>query len=220
MKKSVITFFLLLMSVVIFAQDFANFSKYEQDNLKIKSQNTKPEAVFMGDSITEGWVSTDPKFFTDHNFIGRGISGQVTSQMLIRFREDVINLGPKKVIILAGINDIAENQGKISHEKILGNIISMVELAKANKIKVVLCSVLPAYDFWWRAGLQPAEKVVAFNKLLKNYAKKNKIPYVEYFDEMKDERNGLPKLYADDEVHPNLNGYKKMEEILMEILKK
>lgn len=219
MKNSILILALTLMSTLFFAQDFANYAKYENDNLKIKSQNITPTAVFMGDSITEGWVKSDPEFFTNNNFVGRGISGQVTSQMLLRFREDVINLHPKKVVILAGINDIAENQGKISYDKILGNIISMVELAKANKIKVVMCSVLPAYDFWWRTGLQPAEKVVAFNKLLKEYAQKNKIPYVEYFNEMKDERNGLPKLYADDEVHPNLNGYKKMEEILMKILK-
>ncbi|GGP05427.1 acylneuraminate cytidylyltransferase [Cloacibacterium rupense] len=219
MKKTILTLALSLMSILFFAQDFANYSKYEKDNVKVKSQSTFPNAVFMGDSITEGWVNSDPKFFSDNNFVGRGISGQTTSQMLLRFREDVINLHPKKVIILAGTNDIAENQGKISHDKILGNIISMVELAKANKIKVVLCSVLPAYEFWWRTGLQPAEKVVALNKLLKEYAQKNKISYVEYFDEMKDERNGLPKLYADDEVHPNIAGYKKMEEILMKTLK-
>lgn len=219
MKTTILTLALLLISTLIFAQDFANFAKYEKDNIQVKLQNTQPNAVFMGDSITEGWVSTDPKFFTENNFVGRGISGQVTSQMLLRFREDVINLRPKKVIILAGINDIAENQGKISHEKILGNIISMVELAKANKIKVILCSVLPAYDFWWHQDLQPAEKVVELNKLLKNYALKNKITYVDYHSTMKDEKNGLPKLYADDEVHPNPTGYKKMEEILMTALK-
>ena len=166
MKKSILTLALILMSTLFFAQDFANYSRYEKDNVKVKSQNTVPNAVFMRDSITEGWGNNDPKFFTDNNFVGRGISGQTTSQMLLRFREDVINLHPKKVVILAGTNDIAENNGPISLEKIFGNIVSMVELAKANKIKVVICSVLPAYDFPWRKGLEPANKVIALNKML------------------------------------------------------
>ena len=161
MKKSILTLALILMSTIFFAQDFANYARYEKDNVKVKSQNTVPNAVFMGDSITEGWVNNDPKFFTDNNFVGRGISGQTTSQMLLRFREDVINLQPKKVVILAGTNDIAENNGPISLNKIFGNIVSMVELAKANKIKVVICSVLPAYDFPSRKGIEPANKVIA-----------------------------------------------------------
>jgi lysophospholipase L1-like esterase len=142
-----IAFALLLFSTMSYAQDFANFGRYQKQNQEVLSQNIAPNSVLMGDSITEGWFSTDPEFFTKNNFVGRGISGQVTSQMLLRFREDVIKLKPKRVIILAGTNDIAENQGPISLDKVFGNIVSMAELAKANNIKVILCSVLPAYDF-------------------------------------------------------------------------
>lgn len=220
MKTSILTLALTFMSTLFFGQDFANFAKYANDNAKVKAENIKPNAVLIGDSITEGWFSTDPKFFTDNNFVGRGISGQVTSQMLLRFREDVINLKPKKVIILAGTNDIAENQGPISLEKVFGNIVSMVELAKVNKIKVVLCSVLPAYDFPWRKGLEPANKVIALNKMLYDYAQKNHIPYVDYHSEMKDDKNGLPVELAGDGIHPTKLGYTKMEETLMKTLKK
>lgn len=208
----------IMFSAIVSAQDFANYAKYEKQNQEILSHNIAPNTVFMGDSITEGWFSTDPSFFTKHNFVGRGISGQVTSQMLLRFREDVINLKPKRVIILAGTNDIAENQGPISLDKVFGNIVSMVELAEANNIKVVLCSLLPAYDFGWRKDMHPAEKVIALNKMIENYAKKRNIPYVDYHSEMKDSRNGLDKIYTEDEIHPNAKGYEKMESILIKKL--
>lgn len=219
MKNSILTLALTLMSTIFFAQDYANYAKYEKENTIVKSQNTAPNAVFMGDSITEGWFNNDPKFFTDNNFVGRGISGQTTSQMLLRFREDVINLKPKKVVILAGTNDIAQNNGPISLDKIFGNIISMAELAKANKIKVVICSVLPAYDYPWRKGLEPANKVIALNELLKDYSIKNHISYVDYHTPLKDKDNGLPIELALDGIHPNKIGYEKMEKILMSVLK-
>ena len=213
-----LTFIILLFSTMSQAQDFANFGKYQKQNQEIKSKTTAPNSLFMGDSITEGWFSTDPEFFTKNNFVGRGIGGQVTSQMLLRFREDVILLKPKRVIILAGANDIAENQGPISLDKIFGNIVSMVELAKANKIKVVLCSVLPAYEFGWKKGMKPAEKVIALNEMIKDYARKNNILYIDYHSQMKDSRNGLDPIYTEDEIHPNAKGYEKMEEILMKNL--
>jgi len=202
-----------------YAQDFANFSKYEKQNQQVISQNIAPNSVFMGDSITEGWYATDPEFFTKNNFVGRGIGGQVTSQMLLRFREDVIKLKPKRVIILAGTNDIAENQGPISLDKVFGNIVSMAELAKANNIKVVLCSALPAYDFPWRKNMEPASKVITLNQMIKDYAQKNHIPYADYHSVLKDEKNGLPKELAEDGIHPNKLGYEKMEAILMKTLK-
>ncbi len=210
----------VMFSALFSAQDFANYTKYEKQNQEVVAKKMAPNSVFMGDSITEGWFSTDPSFFTKNNFVGRGISGQVTSQMLLRFREDVINLKPKRVIILAGTNDIAENQGPISLDKVFGNIVSMVELAKANNIKVVLCSVLPAYDFGWRKDMHPAEKVIALNTMIEAYAKKNNIPYVDYHSEMKDSRNGLDKIYTEDEIHPTTKGYEKMEAILMKKLGK
>jgi lysophospholipase L1-like esterase len=118
------------------------------------------------------------------------------------------------VIILAGTNDIAENQGPISLDKVFGNIVSMVELAQANNIKVVLCSLLPAYDFGWRKNMHPAEKIIALNTMIESYAKKHNIPYVDYHSEMKDSRNGLDKIYTEDEIHPTAKGYEKMESIL------
>lgn len=215
----ILTFIIGLFSTMFYSQDFANFAKYETQNQELKSNNLKPNSVLMGDSITEGWFSKDPNFFTKNNFVGRGISGQVTSQMLLRFREDVILLKPKRVIILAGTNDIAENQGPISLDKVFGNIISMVELAKENHINIVLCSVLPAYSFGWRPGMKPADKVITLNKMIEDYAKKNNIPYVDYHSEMKDSRNGLDKIYTEDEIHPTAKGYEKMEETLMKKLK-
>jgi len=210
----------ILFSAAVSGQDFANYAKYEKQNQEVIAGKIVPNSIFMGDSITEGWVSKDPDFFKKNNFVGRGISGQVTSQMLLRFREDVIRLKPKRVIILGGTNDIAENQGPISLDKVFGNIVSMAELAKANGIKVILCSVLPAYDFGWRKDMHPADKVIALNKMIEAYAKKHDIPYVDYHSQMKDSRNGLDKIYTEDEIHPTEKGYEKMEGILMKKLSK
>lgn len=160
-------------------------------------------------SRTVGGIPTP--YFQNNRYIGRGIGGQTTAQMLVRFRADVINLQPKAVVILAGTNDIAQNNGYISPENILGNIISMAELAKANNIDVVLCSILPAYEYSWRKGLEPAGKIIALNKMIKEYADKNNLTYVDYHSAMKDERNGLPEKYSKDGVHPTMDGYVIME---------
>ena len=140
--------------------------------------------------------------------------------MLVRFRQDVINLKPKAVVILAGINDIAHNNGVIALENVFGNLVSMAELAKANHIKVIFCSVLPAYDFPWRPSMQPADKVIQLNKWIKEYADKNGLTYVDYHSAMKDERNGLPANLSKDGVHPTLEGYKIMEKIVLEAIHK
>jgi lysophospholipase L1-like esterase len=157
-------------------------------------------------------------FFTSNNYVGRGISGQTTSHMLVRFRRDVVDLHPKYVVIMAGTNDVALNNGEISHENILGNIISMCEIAKANKIKPILCSVLPADRFRWRPQLTPAEDLVKLNKMIQEYAKSARIPYVDYHSVLKDENNALPEKHAADGVHPNLDCYKIMEEIIVKYL--
>lgn len=191
--------------------DWANYGRYGQENQAVK----KPvKAVFMGNSITEFWVKTDPGFFQRNGYVGRGISGQTTSQMLARFRQDVIALQPGTVVILAGTNDLARNQGYISVEHIADNIISMCELARLHRIRVILCSVLPAYDYGWRKGLQPADQIIRLNQLLKAYAEENGLAYVDFHTAMKDERNGLPKHLAEDGVHPTLEGYRMMEEML------
>src|SRR5262249_2058195 len=162
--------------------------------------------VFMGNSITEGWFKADPEFFKGKSYVGRGISGQTTPQMLVRFRQDVINLKPFAVVILAGTNDIAGNTGPATLEEIFGNIASMAELASSNKIKVILSSILPVFDYPWKPGLQPAEKIVSLNQMIKNYATKNGHIYLDYFSAMADERHGLKKELGDDGVHPNMAG--------------
>lgn len=190
--------------------DWPNMKRYSDANANLKAPAGK-RVVFMGNSITDGWIRADSAFFAANNYIDRGISGQTTPQMLLRFRPDVIDLKPAVVVILAGINDIAGNTGPMTLEQTFGNIVSMAELAKANKIRVVISSVLPAYDFPWHPGLEPAEKVVKLNSMLKDYAVKNGIVYLDYFSAMADERKGLPKAISGDGVHPNLAGYKIME---------
>ena len=165
----------------------------------------------MGDSITEFWLNNDSTFFNTRPYLNRGISGQTTGQMLLRFRQDVINLKPALVIILAGINDIAQNNGPEKLEDIFGNIVSMAELAKANHIKVVISSVLPAFAIPWRPAIDPVPQVAALNDLLKTYAAKNGITYLDYFTAMAYARKGLPVNLSKDGVHPSLGGYKVME---------
>ena len=157
--------------------------------------------------------------FLDNGYIDRGISGQTSSQMLLRFRQDVIDLKPTLVVILAGTNDIAENAGPIALKDILANINSMAELAHENNIKVMISSVLPAYDFPWHQGLQPAEKIVKLNSMIKTYCGNNNISYVDYYSKMVDERKGLDKKYTNDGVHPSYDGYKIMESLIQTEIK-
>jgi lysophospholipase L1-like esterase len=186
--------------------------RYEEANKAIGvPKPDEKRVVFMGNSITEGWPKADPDFFKGKPYIGRGISGQTTPQMLVRFRQDVIQLKPAAVVILAGTNDIAGNTGPTSLENIFGNIASMAELAKANNIKVILSSVLPVYDYPWKPGLAPAEKIFELNQMIRQYADANGFIYLDYFSSMADERKGLKATLGDDGVHPNLAGYKIME---------
>src|ERR1700753_2338770 len=155
----------------------------------------------MGNSITEGWRNLDSSFFLSHNYYGRGISGQTTGQMLVRFREDVINLRPKVVVILAGINDIAQNNGPSKIEDIFGNIKSMAELARLYHIKVVISSILPAFALPWRPAIDPKPGVAQMNKLLKDYCEQNHLIYLDYFSAMADSRAGLPANLSEGGVH-------------------
>jgi lysophospholipase L1-like esterase len=197
-------------------KDWANLTKYSDENKNLPAVAPgEKRVVFMGNSITEFWKNADADFFTrNKSFIDRGIGGQTTPQMLVRFRDDVINLKPSVVVILAGTNDIAGNTGPTTIENIFGNIVSMAELAKANKIKVVLCSVLPVYDYSWSRGLEPAEKIVKLNAMLQSYANKNKQVYVDFHSPMADERKGMKAEYSRDGVHPNLEGYKVMDDLV------
>lgn len=224
MKKLKLGLSALLLFVIfepIYAQDWANLSRYQKENSELRIPPPHEQrVVFMGNSITEGWLKARPEFFADKKFINRGISGQTTPQMLLRFRQDVINLMPSVVVILAGTNDIAENTGPTTIEAILGNIVSMVELSKANKIEVILCSILPAYDFPWRKGMEPTEKISRLNSMLKNYAIQHNIFYVDYFTPMANESNGLKKELGNDGVHPNISGYLIMEALIEKTLSK
>lgn len=219
MRKWFVLAMCMLATSSLFSQqnDWAQFGRYAEAN---KSVETPTRVVFMGNSITDGWWNTDSLFFQNNRYIGRGIGGQTTAQMLVRFRADVIDLQPKAVVILAGTNDIAQNNGYIAPENILGNIISMAELAKANNIDVVLCSILPAYEYGWRKGLEPADKIIALNKMIKEYADRHNLTYVDYHSALKDERNGLPEKYSKDGVHPTMDGYKIMERLISEALEK
>jgi len=214
-------FAVLLLSASASAQDWANTSRFKDANAKLTSPSSgENRVVFMGNSITEGWINTDPDFFAGKSYVNRGISGQTTPQMLVRFRPDVINLKPAVVVILAGTNDIAGNTGPSTLEMIMDNLISMAELAKANQIKVVLSSVLPAFDYPWKPGIEPAPKIVKLNEMIKTYAEQNNIVYLDYFSSTVDDRNGLKKELSGDGVHPNMAGYKIMEPLVEAAIKK
>lgn len=201
--------------------DWASFGRYEKSNEEVKKlPQSKREVVFMGNSITDSWIKNDSAFFANNNFIDRGISGQTTSQMIVRFRKDVIDLRPKAVIILAGTNDIAGNTGEISLENILGNIASMAELARLHHIKVLLCSITPVFDYPWQKGVQPNIKIPALNKMIEEYAKENNFVYVDYFSALTDGNNGMRKELANDGVHPTFEGYKIMETIALKAILK
>ena len=194
------------------SQDWANLRRYRQENAQLPPPaEGENRVVFMGDSITDAWGRRYHGFFSGKPYVNRGISGQTTPQMLIRFRPDVIALKPKVVVILAGTNDLAGNTGPMTPEEILGNLISMAELAKANGIRVVLASVLPAIDYPWRPEHpNPSEKIIALNAMIKDYATRNGLVYLDYFSALADERNGLKQEYAQDAVHPNQAGYDVM----------
>lgn len=210
---TLILFVFMTTAQLMDAQDWANLERYRADNAKVNITADKNRVVFMGNSITEGWVREMPAFFTDNSFIGRGISGQTTPQMLLRFRQDVIALKPQKVMILAGTNDIAGNTGPATLEMIENNIYSMAELANVHGIIPIICSILPVFDYPWRTGLQPAKKIVELNKRLKTYAYGNGFVYCDYFSAMADKRNGMRAEYSEDGVHPNKKGYEVMTAI-------
>jgi len=208
-------FYILLLLSFVSAQDWANLNKYREDNAKLAlTFSGENRIVFMGNSITEGWKTFHPEFFSGKPYINRGISGQTTPQMLLRFRADVINLNPELVIILAGTNDIAGNTGPSSIEMIAHNIISMAELAIINDIKIILCSVLPVYDYTWKPGLNPVGKISTLNEIIRDYAQNNGITYLDYYSSMVDNRKGLIEPYTYDGVHPNKLGYTIMESLL------
>jgi lysophospholipase L1-like esterase len=219
--KLLFMIFLSLLSFTTNAQDWANLKKYQAENSAL-TQPSKSEnrVVFMGNSITQHWKEKDSVFFQINTYLCRGISGQTTPQMLVRFRQDVIELHPKIVVILAGTNDIAGNTGPSTPEMIINNLASMTEIAKANGIKVILCSILPAYDYPWRKGLEPNIKIPKMNTLIKDYCKKTNTFYLDYFTAMADDKNAMKSELTTDGVHCTLQGYKMMETMVQEAIDK
>jgi lysophospholipase L1-like esterase len=193
-------------------RDFPSLARFKEDDLKLGPPAPgEDRVVFMGDSITEGWHFRGPGgSFEGKPYINRGISGQTTPQMVLRFRQDVIDLKPKVVVILAGTNDIAGNTGPMTIEQTEENLASMTDLAAANHIRVVLCSILPAFDYSWKPGLTPAPKIIEINRWIKSWAADHGYVYVDYHSAMKDTRDGLPPNLSGDGVHPLPAGYAVM----------
>ncbi len=204
-----------------FQDDWADLRHYAAKNAALPAPARRNKrVVFLGSSVFEFWEHVVPEFFNNKNYVNRGVSGQISPQLLIRFRQDVIELKPKAVIILAGSNDIAGNYGHVTNETIMDNVKSMCELAKRNHIKVILCDYLPVFDYPWRKGLEPARKIIALNKEIDAYAKKKHLFVLDYFSPLVDERNGQKAELTLDGVHPNAAGYKIMAEATEAAIKK
>ncbi|MFT4223386.1 SGNH/GDSL hydrolase family protein [Dysgonomonas sp.] len=220
-----VTFLISFTSLFCNAQKFnelINLQRYEKANAEL-SLPVKGEkrVVFIGNSITQGWADQRPDFFKSNNYVGRGIGGQTSPQLLSRFRQDVINLKPTAVVINIGTNDIAENTGSYDPAFTLGNIMSMAELAKANGIKVILSSVLPVAEYPWRKEIKDVpDKIDALNAGIRAYAKKNKFAYIDYYAVMHDENRALISSYGKDGVHPTAEGYEVMEKVAKTVIDK
>ena len=223
LRNSLLITLFLFMNITFntSAQDWPELNRFKADNQQVGLPKANEERiVFMGNSITQGWGDHFPEYFDNPNYLNRGIGGQTTPQMLLRFRQDVIKLYPKVVVILAGTNDIAGNTGPSTLEMIEDNLYSMAELAKVHNIEVVLCAVLPVFDYPWQTGLEPAEKIIELNRRIKNYANTHGFVYADYFAPMVDERNGLKDEYTYDGVHPTRAGYEAMAPIADEAIAK
>ena len=219
MKKTTYIYYLLFIITTLDMK--ASNIDYQVNVAKEK------KVIFFGNSITQVW-SDYTDFFSDNGYLNKGISGQTTDQMLVRFKKDIIDEKADCVIILAGINDLAENNGPITLEQIFENIKSMVKIANDNNIKVVLSSILPAYEFLWNPGIYPSDDIISLNKKIRDFCKSGNAKYVDYHTSMKDKRNGLRDDYTYwrddfngyDGVHPNKKGYLKMEKIISKTIKK
>jgi lysophospholipase L1-like esterase len=200
--------------------DWTNFKKYAAQNAEVPpKQKGEKRVVFLGNSIFEGWLRLRPEFFAGKPYYDRGISGQTTPQMLLRLHEDVFNLQPDVLVLKAGINDIAQNTGPYDQQRTVNNIKSIAVLARANGIKVIICSVLPARDFKWRPGMEPADKVIALNAAIKAFADENKFYYLDLYSAVVDDNKGMKAEYANDGVHPTVEGYKVLEPLVEEAIR-
>lgn len=227
MKNYLFTAVLAFMAVTLHAQnDWANFGKYEQNNREvIAAPNDGRRVVFLGNSITENWRNMRPEFFTGHGFIARGISGQTSYQMLLRFRADVIALKPKVVIINAGTNDIAQNNHPYVEDRTFGNIVSMCEIAKANKVRVILSTITPCGGYGWNRSITDVpQKIESLNARLREYARQHKLGFIDYYSPMvitEGEKAGSMRAeLTRDGCHPNVAGYAIMEPLALDAILK
>ena len=200
-------------------RDFGELCRYADQNAAVKSRGARPSVVFMGDSITDNWIKLDPAFFADGR-VDRGISGQTTPQMLVRFRQDVIDLHPRAVHIMAGTNDIAGNTGAATIETVEGNIQSMAELARAHGIRVILASIPPAAAFPWSPDKRPVPQIAAINAWLAGYARRNHFTYVDYHPALADAAGAMKPGLASDGVPPTEAGYRAMAPVALEAIRK
>lgn len=226
--KNIILSFLSFISLILpfsisgLKPDWAQFDRYGEDNRRLREMPAdSTRVVFFGNSITDSWATMRPEFFKDNGFTGRGISGQTTYQFLSRFREDVINLNPRVVVLNGATNDIAENTHPYLEERTIGNIRSMIELARANGIEVILTSTLPAAGFKWNRNVTDApEKIESLNSRLKELAKEYEIPYLDYHTLLLDsDGRSFRADLSPDGVHPNAAGYEIMEKAVLPVIK-
>jgi lysophospholipase L1-like esterase len=216
LRSLLFPFIALLMTTSSYGQgDFAGLARYQADNALRTSK-----VVFLGNSITDAWYARDTAFFENNSFVGRGISGQTSEQLLLRFRPDVVNLKPETVIIHIGTNDVAENTRPYSEDYTVGNIASMIDIATQNNIRVILASVLPATGFSWRPALgDRSAAIVRLNERLKELAEGKGAHYLDYHTALKNDRNGMDKEMAPDGVHPTMEGYEIMKEMVLKALR-
>jgi len=211
-----VMFFNLLFNQTLRTDDWSGKARYALDNLALTAtKGHQVRAVLMGNSITEYWYEIRPWFFRQQQLVCRGISGQVSSQMLVRFRQDVIGLHPQVVVINCGTNDIAENNGPYDEDITMDNIVSMCQLAIGNGIKVILSSVLPCDRFSWNPSVRDASsKVQALNSRIIQFAASQGLPYIDYYSDLASNGGAINPRYSDDGVHPNDAGYQVMEPLL------
>lgn len=220
-----LTLLLLLAFTSLHAQDYSDdwaaLHHYSAENKTLSTpEKGDKRVVFLGSSIIENWKTLVPEFFQNKNYINRGIGGQISPQLLIRFRQDVIDLHPAAVIILAGSNDIAGSTGHVTNEVIMDNVKSMTELAQLHGIKVILCKYLPIYEYAWKKGIIAADKIISLNQEIEKYATANHLVILDYFTPLADSRNGQHPELSIDGVHPNAAGYKIMAKVTEEAIAK
>ena len=218
-KTAFIIFFISMIFSGYSQQDWFGFNRFRADNERIVLSGELPEVVFMGNSITEYWAFYHPDFFKEHNFCGRGIGGQTSAQMLVRFTSDVLNLRPKAVVIMAGTNDVAHNDYWVTPDQVVDNIVAMCNLARANGIVPIISSIPPCASFVWRPEIEnAAQTIVKINENLKAYADAHNIVYVDYHAALSDEHNAFPKKLSEDGCHPNPDTYFIMEELVLKAI--